>query len=106
MTHWLKAQPNEVFQLEIPTAKYNFPHNIRKLGLFSLDVIVKGLPHKYRQVLRWSATTRKKQKKAWAFMKVSFKTIQKNKTQNLHKSLKQTKKLVFSSHSLGKLLMS
>lgn len=39
-------------------------------------------------------------------MKVSFKTIQKNKMQYLHKSLKQTKKLAFSSHSLGKLLMS
>lgn len=62
MTHWLKAQPNEVFQLEIPTAKYNFPHNIRKLGLFSLKVIVKGHPHKIQAGPKVISNNKKKKK--------------------------------------------
>lgn len=45
MTHGLKAQPNEVFQLEIPTAKYNLPPTLEN-SVSRLRAIMEGHPHK------------------------------------------------------------
>lgn len=81
MTHWLKAQPNEVFQLEIPTAKYNLPHNIRKLDLFSLKEIVKGHSPQTQEAPEVISNNKKKTNTR-AFRK----RTQKTKMQNLHKS--------------------